>query len=186
VNPGASVGTLHVANNVTLGGKLLLELNRTNAPNHDVLISDLGTITYGGTLTVTNIGEALQVNDTFQLFPSAVTAFGSITIATTDATGAVYTWTNKVAVDGSITVLTVVPPVSTTPPTITYSVSGDTLNLSWPPDHKGWRLLTNAVGLLATNSWFQYPSSNGSADVTNVSLTIDRTRTNLYFRLIYP
>jgi fibronectin-binding autotransporter adhesin len=183
VSPGESVGTLRVTNNITLGGNLLLELNRTNTPSSDQLPSALGTITYGGTLSVTNIGPALQAGDSFQLFPSSVTAFTAISLASTDANGKLYTWNNKVAVDGSIQVLTVQNAVNTTPTNITFSVVGNSLKLSWPSDHLGWTLKTNAVGLTDTNAWFPYP---GSAQLTNVTITIDPAKTNVYFQLVYP
>ena len=114
-SPGASVGTLTVTNNIHLAGNLLLELDRSASPNCDQLVSVLGTITYGGTLSVTNIGTALQVGDTFQLFPGAVTTFSSINIATKDLpNGYNYTWNNRIAIDGSIQVAsaTAIPPVT--------------------------------------------------------------------------
>jgi autotransporter-associated beta strand protein len=188
VSPGAAVGTLRVTNNITLGGKLAFELNRTASPNHDQLLSVSGTITFGGTLTVTNLGAALQVNDTFQLFSVAATnldgsGFTAISLATNDATGSIYTWTNKVAIDGSIQVLSVVSPINTNPTNIVVSMTGNTLHLTWPGDHLGWTLQTNSVGLTATSQWFPYP---GSASVTNVDITINPSKPNVFFRLVYP
>jgi len=183
VAPGAPLGTLTVTNNITLGGNLLVGLDRTHTPTSAKLASDLGTITYGGTLSVTNIGPALQVGNSFQLFPSAVTAFTAISLASHDGNGKLYTWNNKVAVDGSIQVLTVQNAVNTTPTNITFAVVGNTLKLSWPSDHLGWTLITNAVGLAATNVWFPYP---GSAQFTNVTLTFDSAKTNVFYRMVYP
>ena len=185
VAPGAPMGTLFVSNSVTLGGNLLLSLNRTNAPATSSLGSALGTITYGGTLAVTNTGPALQVGDSFQLFPSAVTAFTAINLPATDASGNVYTWDNRVAVDGSIKVLAVQPPVNLTPINLSFAITGPgkSLTLSWPPDHLGWILMTNGTGLTATNAWFPYP---GSAALTNVSPGLNPAVTNVFFRLLAP
>jgi autotransporter-associated beta strand protein len=167
----------------TLGGTLLLSLNRTDAQtSSSVSVTDENTLTYGGTLSVTNIGPALQVGDVFHLFPSAVTTFTSISLPTTDATGNTYTWTTNVAVNGSITVGSVTPPINPLPGKIQFSLSGTTLSLGWPTN-LGWTLETNAVGLIATNAWFAYP---GSTNVTNVNLTIDQSQTNVYFRLVNP
>jgi len=81
-------------------------------------------------------------------------------------------------------VVTAAPPVVNTHPTnITFGVSGGTLNLSWPPDHKGWTLQTNAIAITATNAWFAYPGSNTN---TNVAVTINPSKTNVFFRLVYP
>jgi len=74
-------------------------------------------------------------------------------------------------------------PVNTNPTNLTVKLSGNTLNLSWPADHLGWTLQTNSVGLAATNQWFAYP---GSAAMTNVNIRINSTKTNVFFRMIYP
>ena len=184
VAPGAPVGTLFVSNSVVLAGNLLLALNRTNAPSASGVGSILGTITYGGTLWVTNAGPALQVGDVFPLFPAAVTTFTGISLPTTDASGNLYTWNNNVAVDGSIKVLAVQSPVNRTPINLGFALSGSgSLALSWPPDHLGWTLITNAAGLTATNAWFVYP---GSASVTNLSLIPSAAASNVFFRLVAP
>ena len=183
IAPGNSVGTLTVVGNVTLGGNLLMELNRTNSQTCDHLVSSGGTITYGGSLVVTNIGPALQANDTFQLFLSGVGGFGAnITLATTDANGVVYTWENDIATSGSVKVLSVTSAVNLNPPQIQMSVTATTLHLGWPTN-AGWTLLTNNVGLTATNQWFPYPNS---ANLTNVDITLDPTKPNVYFRMVYP
>lgn len=70
INPGDGIGTLTVTGTAALGGLVNLELNRTNTPNADRLVA--ASITYGGTLTVTNIGPMLQGGDTFQLFSGTV------------------------------------------------------------------------------------------------------------------
>jgi hypothetical protein len=75
------------------------------------------------------------------------------------------------------------PPPPATPTTITAQIVGGMLNLSWPANYIGCQLESNSVGLLATNSWFVV--SNSSA--TNfMSLPFDASRTNVYFRLVYP
>jgi fibronectin-binding autotransporter adhesin len=185
VAPGASVGTLTVSGNVTLNGNLHMELNRTNAPfNCDRLVSSGGTITYGGSLQVTNIGPALQVNDTFQLFPSGVAGFGgNITLATTDATGATYTWQNNIATLGSVKVLTVSGAVNPVPTNIVATVSGGNLNLSWPADRKGWSLQaqTNALSVGLKTNWVTlgYESTNA------VSIPINAANPAVFYRLFY-
>jgi len=81
-------------------------------------------------------------------------------------------------------VVTAAPPVVNTNPTnIAFSVSGSTLNLSWPQDHKGWTLQTNAIAVNLTNAWFAYP---GSSTNTNAAITINPLKTNVFFRMVYP
>lgn len=79
--------------------------------------------------------------------------------------------------------LLVQPLVATNPTNLTFSVSGSTLSLSWPAAYLGWTLQTNAVGVASPASWFPYP---GSAEVTNVAITLDPAATNVFFRLVYP
>jgi len=184
VSPGASVGTLTVSGNVALNGNLLMECNRTNTPvNCDRLVSSGGTITYGGTLSVTNIGPALQVGDTFQLFPSAVGTFSAINLATTDATGNTYVWTNKVALNGSVEVLGVTPAVNPLPGGIGYSLSGNTLTLSWPTN-AGWSLQsqTNVLGVGLSTNWATVP---GSTTITATNITVNPADPAVFYRLFY-
>jgi fibronectin-binding autotransporter adhesin len=182
VAPGNSVGTLNVQGNVTLAGTLQMELNRTNTPNTSDRLTASGTITYGGTLVATNIGPALQTNDTFQLFPTGVSGFGAFDLATRDGNNKIYTWQNNVATLGSIKVLSVAEAVNLTPTNITFSVSGGVLDLSWPADHTGWTLQTNAVSLLSSN-WFPYPNSSTT---NRVLIPINPSQGSVFFRLRYP
>jgi autotransporter-associated beta strand protein len=78
--------------------------------------------------------------------------------------------------------LVVAPGVNLSSPPIQVSISGNTLSLGWPTN-LGWTLQTNSVDLSNTNYWFAYP---GSAAVTNVNLTIDPSKTNVFYRLVYP
>jgi hypothetical protein len=97
-------------------------------------------------------------------------------------TGAGATWQNDLATDGSITALTVPVPVNTNPPVVRVSVSGSTLSLAWPTN-LGWTLQTNSVGLSSPSSWFPV---SGSASLTNLNITINPAKTNVFFRMVYP
>lgn len=181
IAPGNSVGTFTVSNNVTLGGATLMELN----PAGSDLLRVTGTLTGGGTLTVTNIGSTLTNGTVFTLFSQPVSGFTLTNLP------AGYVWTDNLAVNGSITVVTngIVPvSVNTTPTNITSSVSGNTLTLSWPSDHIGWRLTTQtnalSIGLTTpTNTWFDV---SGSSTTNSVDITIDPTQPTVFFRLVYP
>jgi hypothetical protein len=77
---------------------------------------------------------------------------------------------------------------SLTPPTLTNSVSGTTLTLTWPADHLGYRLL------LQTNNLAQGVSSNpgdwgtvpGSTSTTTTNLPIINATLDEYYQLVYP
>ena len=105
LSPGASLGTLTINSNLTLAGNLFIEVNKSASPSNDVVVVS-GTLTNAGvgTVTVTNLGAAaLAAGDRFVLFNKAVLNGQALTIA--PAPGASLAWTNKLAVDGSIAVV---------------------------------------------------------------------------------
>lgn len=181
----AAIGTLTVNNNVTfsaLNGGAFIRVNKSLSPaqSNDVVsvsgsLANLGT----GTVTVTNLGSALQVGDTFKLFNKAV-----VTGNTMKVTGAGVTWTNRLAVDGSIAVFSLTS-VATNPTNISFTVSGNNLNLSWPADHTGWILQTQTNVLtkgLSTN-WFNVA---GSTLVNQTNIVVNPANGSVFFRLVAP
>ena len=79
-------------------------------------------------------------------------------------------------------------PINTNPPSLLATVTGNNLNLRWPADYVGWRLLaqTNhlAQGLsVITNDW---GTVNGSAGTNQVDLSIDPTKPAEFYRLVFP
>jgi hypothetical protein len=73
--------------------------------------------------------------------------------------------------------------VNTQPTNLVASVTGNHLSLHWPADHIGWGLQSNSVGLTATGSWFPVA---GSIVTNQIILPMDGTRTNVFFRMVYP
>jgi hypothetical protein len=82
-------------------------------------------------------------------------------------------------------VLTAIPTINTNPATANFAATstGGALQFTWAPDHAGWRLYTNAVGLTAVNSWFPVL---GTDTVTNKTVVIDSANPNVFFQLRYP
>lgn len=178
VAPGASIGTLTFGTAPVMNGTALMEINRTNAPNADKLVLSSGTLTNGGTLTVTNIGGSLQAGDSFQLL-SAPSYSGSFAVTNLPPLGSGLAWSNSLAVDGTISV---VATVSLVPTNIVLSLNGTNLTLSWPESHKGWRLQGQTNGLTSTN-WFDVPGSS----LTNVVLVpVIPGDGTAFYRLVYP
>jgi autotransporter-associated beta strand protein len=166
VNPGDGIGSLTVSNGITVGGTLLMELNRTNSPVCDQLISTAGTIAVTGTLTVTNLGPALQAGDVFQLFPGPVGGIPKINLPVLPVTCA---WTNRLAMDGSIQV---VPSSFTVITNLSAQVSNHILTLSWPADHTGWKLQsqTNFPAQGLGTNWSDVANST---NVNQVAIPMD-------------
>jgi autotransporter-associated beta strand protein len=115
--PGtASIGTLTVNNSLTLAGNAVFKVNKSLSPaqSNDVAsVSGALSASGTGTLTVTNYGPALVVGDRFVLFNGAVSGGSALTIA---GGGTGVTWTNKLATDGSVQVLSISTVVPVTVP----------------------------------------------------------------------
>ncbi len=73
------------------------------------------------------------------------------------------------------------------PTNITASVTGTNLNLSWPRDHLGWRLLaqTNNLSGISRNP-NDWGTIAGSSITNKIIIPIDRTKKTGFFRLSYP
>jgi autotransporter-associated beta strand protein len=178
VAPGFSIGTLTVSGNVTLAGNTVMELDRSATPKSDKIVA--ASIAAGGTLTVTNIGAALQGGDTFQLFSTPVT--GAFAVTNLPALPGGMIWSNSLAANGS---LTVVATVNTSPFTLTNTVSGNVLTLAWPVDHTGYRLQvqTNTLATGLRTNWVDVPNSTA---VNTTNFTINPANGSVFYRLIYP
>lgn len=74
--------------------------------------------------------------------------------------------------------------VSTVPTNIVFSALGNTLNLSWPADHLGWKLQaqTNSLGNGLGTNWV---TILGSDSVTSTNVIINPTNGSVFYRLIY-
>ncbi|HEX3628707.1 MAG TPA: autotransporter-associated beta strand repeat-containing protein [Verrucomicrobiae bacterium] len=100
--------TLSVSNNVSIAGNVSVTLNKSLTPSNGMAVVT-GTLANTGTgkVNVTVSGAALVAGDTFQLFSQPLTGGGTMTISG-GGTGVV--WNNNLAVDGTISVQSVVPP----------------------------------------------------------------------------
>jgi autotransporter-associated beta strand protein len=188
IQPGFPLGTMGAmtfSNPPVLNGVMLMNLDRNNGtPLCGQIIVPSGILAYGGTLTVNNIGGPLQARDTFQLF-SAAGYGGAFAVTYLPSLNSGLAWSNSLAVNGS---LAVVSTVSLVPTNILWSVSGTNLTLSWPQDHTGWRLLMQTNNLVNgisvnTNDWGTVPASQ---QTNQMILPIDPTMPFEFYRLIFP
>ncbi|MCX6895257.1 MAG: autotransporter-associated beta strand repeat-containing protein, partial [Verrucomicrobia bacterium] len=88
---GTDSSALTVANNASLAGTTLIGINRTNAATSARLVVT-GTLTNGGTLTVTNVGPDVQANDAFTLFTLYAAPSGTFSATNLPALGAGTNW----------------------------------------------------------------------------------------------
>jgi len=176
-----TIGVLTVTNAVTLGGVATMEISKTATPNSDRLVAS--SITYGGSLIVTNIGPDLVgvSNVVFQLFsaPSVSGSFSSVLLPPVPAN---HTWQNNLAVDGTLVLVSTVNP---TPPTLTASVTGPgAVKLTWPADRiGGWvlQVQTNSVSTGISTNWVTVA---GSIYTNEWSLGIDPAEGCVFARLL--
>jgi autotransporter-associated beta strand protein len=175
-------GTLNISSQpLTIQGKAFMRISKNGGSPTSDTISGFSAVNYGGTLVVSNAtsdATPLAAGDTFTLFSGSLPSGNFASIAGSPGTGLAYSFNPA---NGVLTVIT--QTVSTTPVPIVFNLTGNTLSLSWPEDHKGWTLQTNAVGLTVTNAWFPYP---GSSTVTNENISLDASKPNVFFRLVYP
>jgi autotransporter-associated beta strand protein len=180
--PGnAGVGVLTFTNNLTLLGNILMKINRSVAPSNDLCVIN-GLLTSGGvsTLTVTNLGPPLQTGDTFKLFSVPVGGFATVTLPALN-TGSI--WQNRLAVDGTIKV--VARAFTNATALAVQWTSTNTLVLSWPSDHTGWRLQaqTNSLNVGIGVNWVEV----AGASLTNqISIPLSTANDSVFFRLVYP
>jgi autotransporter-associated beta strand protein len=161
---GVTTGTLSVISNATLSGATLMKISATNG-NDQI---DAWSITYGGTLVVTNFSGLVTNGQSFQLFVATngySLNFSSVTLPS--ATG--LTWTNTLTTNGRITA-GVVPPAQ---PSITsISLSGTSLVISGTGGTATYQfvLLTSTNLTLPLSQWTPVVTSTftgGSWSTTN-------------------
>jgi len=181
VAPGPTIGTLTLGSNPSLNGTTVMEINRTASPNADLLTISGDPLTYSGTLTVNNLGPALAAGDTFQLFNASGYSgtFGTVTLPTL---GANLAWNNTLASNGAISVISTLP---TGAPSISASLGGINLTLSWDSTtFPGYsvQVQTNIASAGLGASW----NDTGSGTVSPYATTIDPANPAVFYRLAHP
>lgn len=173
IAPGAaSLGTNYIAGNLSLAGNVNVRVNRSGFASDKVSVTGTVNNTGTGDVIVNNLGAALQKGDTFHVFNKAVTGGATIYVG-----GAGVSWTNHLAVDGTIIVGTVgLPHISTT-------VSGSTLTLSWPATYPGYEVQSNIVGVASTANWF---TVTNPGSITSYAVSLNAAKTNVFYRLVFP
>jgi autotransporter-associated beta strand protein len=184
VSPGGGIngvtGTLTVTNNINLGGTTWMKIDTTG---NDELVSSHSSITYGGTLVVTNIGgDQLHPGETFTLFSGAnldANTFSSIVLPD------YYTWnTGNLGINGTISVATALTPPRIT--TFTVSPGSITLFATNGAPNGPYEVLASTNAALPITSWTNVAS--GNFDPTGVipggvNIPVDTTIPGQFFIL---
>lgn len=182
--PGSSaLGTLTISNNLVLasGSTTVMDLNPGTLTSDRV--AGLSNVVYAGTLVLTNGSAAnYAVGNSFKLF-EAETYSGSFTAVQPATPGSGMDWDlSSLAVDGTLKIKEGAVLEGTN---LTFTVSGNVLEMSWPLDYTGWRLegQTNSLSVGLSDNWGTVP---GSATTNRVFLPIDPANGTVFYRLIYP
>ncbi len=112
IAPGNSgiIGTLTLSNPPMLKGVTLIKINRNNGtPLNDQINLPSSAITYGGTLTVNNVGAPLTAGDNFQIF-SAANYNGTFTTLNLPSLGTGLAWNTNALTNGFLSVIATVGP----------------------------------------------------------------------------
>jgi autotransporter-associated beta strand protein len=169
--PGSpnATGTLTVSGDAALNGTTTMKLDKTDATN-DILSVD-GTLTYGGTLNVTNVSGTLAAGDSFTLF-NAANSSGSFSITNLPALNAGLAWTNNGS--GNWSVVSVAAPVSYLAIT-SFSLAGTNLMFGGTNQGAGtYYVLTSTNVALPLTNWTAI-----ATNVLNGSGTFTLTATNV-------
>jgi len=162
----------------------------TYATGTPALNVNTGTLTLAPTTAfkVNNTGAALAVGS-YKLISTNLNGTVNGTVPTSVAVGGNgVAGTALLSISNSELYLVVALGVNTNSPVLTNGVSGGSLNLSWPTDHIGWRLLLQTNNLASgissnTNDW---GTVAGSAATNQMSIPIDATKPMEFYRLGYP
>jgi autotransporter-associated beta strand protein len=150
-----AIGNLTISNDLSLAGNVLVALNKDEPQSNDV-INVTGTLSYGGTLTITNVGtNVLVAGDSFTVFPpGGVGSFSSI-ISDPNLT---FLFNDGVLTVDSVTMPTV---------TLNYTrLGGGVLQFDWTGAYKlQWQ--TNALSTGLSTNWADYPDTSNPVNVTN-------------------
>lgn len=100
-----TLATFTASNTATIAGAVVMRIDRSGTPTNDRLAAPGIVVNSGATLTVTNVGSTnLAVGDTFALFSTPISGSFS-TLNLPALPGPAMLWTNRLAVNGTITVV---------------------------------------------------------------------------------
>ncbi len=183
---GSAIGTLTLNSTLNLtGGQARLAISKNNTVLANDAIAGISTLTCGGTLVITNLGtDALAPGDSFKLF-TATNYAGSFANFSLPPLATNLFWnTSQVALNGSLTVLAVVPP--TLSGRMVPDGSGFQLSCSGPSGQT-YTVLTSTNLILPLTNWLVLTNGvfNSGPAIINVNLSTATNQTGFY-RILSP
>jgi autotransporter-associated beta strand protein len=184
LSPGASVGTLTINSDLELSGNLAIDVTKSPSLSCDLTVV-IGALNNTGTgsVVVKNLGPALTVGDSFKLFNKLMAGGETLVV-----TGGGAVWNNKLAVDGTIQVASI---VEVPQPVITSVSLAGSANLVFSGTNGSpgstYDVLSSTNVVLPLTNWTHeatgYFSATGSFSVTN---SISSGVPQKFYRLLLP
>jgi autotransporter-associated beta strand protein len=187
IAPGNSIniGTLTFNSTVNLtGGQAQMSISKSGGTLANDLLTGITTLTCGGTLIVTNLGpDALAAGDSFKLF-NATTFAGTFTNFNLPPLATNLMWnTSQVAVNGTLSVIAIVPPVLSG--AALFGGGGFQLTFSGPAGQT-YKILTSTNLALPMTNWTALTNSTFGATPVIFTNRIASDSPAGYFRIASP
>ena len=180
---GTAIGTLTLNSLLNLtGGQAWLAIGKTAGTIANDAVTGITSVTYGGTLVVTNTGtDTLAAGDSFKLF-GALAYNGVFTNFNLPTLGTNLQWnTSQLTANGTLAVIALAPP------SLTATVTGGTSFSLTLGGNSGqtYRVLTTTNLALPLASWTVVTSGTFGAVPANYNVSTATNQTGFY-RIVSP
>ena len=173
---GTGIGALAVSGTLKLSGTTVMEINRSASPNADQLSG--GSITLGGTLTVNNVGAALQAGDSFNLFDGPLSQAFTVTNLPALTSTNLFWDVSLLNSQGIIQVGSLLAPR----PTILPASASGTNFVLLVQSQSGFNYVVEATPALAPENWTGIQTNAGGGLLT-FTIPIDPANPERFFRI---
>jgi autotransporter-associated beta strand protein len=144
-----------------------------------------GILALGQPTLATNSTVSIASGAKLQLNFSGVNQVGSLVLNGVSQPNGTYNAANTPAYISGTGSLAIGVTIASNPTNITFSVSGNTLSLSWPSDHLGWILQTQ-TNSLSTGLSSNWADIAGSDSITSTNITVNPANPAVFYRLRKP
>jgi autotransporter-associated beta strand protein len=183
--PGGTTntGVLSISSNLTLNGSTVMKLNAQAGTNDQVSAAN---ISYGGTLTVTNVAGTLAAGNSFQLFIATNNYSNAFTVTNLPTLAAGLSWSNSLALDGKVTVVSSAPPPQ--PYITSVSFVGTTLIINGTNGTSGqqFEVFASTNLSVALSNWTSISTNTFTGNSFSVTNTISPTPPRSFFIIRLP
>ena len=168
--------------NLVLNGSSQLTLTGTNTYKGNTTVNG-GTLELAVANLATNSTVSVASGAVLQLDFSVTNQVAALVLNGVSQPAGIYDSTSAAPYLTGTGLLKVLSSIASNPTNLTFTVTGNTGNLSWPADHLGWLVQSNSISLTVPADW---QDISNTAAMTNYSFTIDPAQVNVFYRLRHP